>query len=317
MLYENMFGLNTSAAEKLRNALAGGELENAKAVFEDPSSKGVDETPEGKLLAATEGIRADLANIGGNVISAKAGIVDAISRLTNIMAGDKKFMASSVETMDVLASIGLTGDRQANINKAFEKAYTAADQPDLDDNGKGDYAERAKRIQDEAKTLPKGIEYYTAMHPQNSVFSILDEFKDEEDFTEERTRYAVNRIRGFKNSKDIIGKSEDDFKREYLHDVASSVTEDKKSRKDDELRWLLTERPNLIPEEMITAFEEARAKNTRGGSSIDSTDYHGANSSEVSMIYNAIKAFAERIPELAKDLEDGAKLEVEFRDNSP
>jgi hypothetical protein len=78
---------------------------------------------------------------------------------------------------------------------------------------------------------------------------------------------------------------------------------------------LLTERPNLIPKEMMTAFENARAENTRGGTSIDSTDYHGRNTSEVAMLYDAIKGFAARIPELAKALEDASEVEFILRGN--
>jgi hypothetical protein len=84
MLYKNIFGLNTDAARDLQKALAGGGIREARAVFEDPSSKGVDDTPEGKLLSATEAIRADVALIGSWFTGPKVDIVDAISMLTSV-----------------------------------------------------------------------------------------------------------------------------------------------------------------------------------------------------------------------------------------
>ncbi|MDR1904602.1 MAG: hypothetical protein LBQ88_20245 [Treponema sp.] len=250
IIYKKMFNLNTEAAKAIRDALNGVDgkgLKDAQAVFEDPDSSGVDGTPEMRLLTATEGIRTDLANLGENVIGAKTGIVDAISKLTHIMAGDKTFAASTAKTMSVLSDVGLTGDRQLEIDKAFEKAYTTAeDQPDEDDNGKGDYAEQAETVQAALRgRLPKGYKYWAAMNPDNFLNQKLDQYKGADDFTAENTRMALGAI-------DVVlgqvqGKSEEDFKREYVQWAAGQIPDDKHTKDDDTLRDIFTNRPDEVP----------------------------------------------------------------------
>jgi hypothetical protein len=315
IIYKKMFNLTTEAARSLQKALTEGKLGDAKAVFEDPSSKGVDETPEGKLLTATELIRTDLAHLGENVIGAKTGIVEAISKLTHIMAGDKTFAASAAKTTDVLADVGLTGSRLRDIDKAFEKALTTSkDQPDEDDSGAGDNAERAETVIDALSGLPPGIQYYLAMHPENMVYQGLDEFKNENDFTEERTGYVVNRIRGLKGSKDIIGKSEEDFKREYGQWAAGQIPDDPRSREDDKLRSLFTEHAGVIPmQEVMTAIAEATKTGSSGGKMISTEIKHGQ--SEVDAILRILQNVAQRFEGLPEALKEASTINIQVKED--
>jgi hypothetical protein len=313
MMYERAFGLKTTAAEQLWDALAGGKLDKAKAVFDDPSSKGVDDTPEGKLLSATESIQADVASIGAWFTGPKADIVDSISQLTNIMAGDKKFAASSVETMDVLSSIGLTGNRQININRAFKKAYTAADQPDLDDNGEGDYAQRAKKVQNELKTLPPSYAYYAAINPGNLINQSLDTLTGAEDFTAKNTDLILKRINSIKD--ELEGKSEADLKKEYLQNVASSVTEDRYTKDDDVLRHILTNYSGMIPNDpkIMEAFETARSATAPGGNGSAEISNSGYVK-EVDSILTTLQILVPEFKDVAKALRESNEWIIKQED---
>jgi hypothetical protein len=310
MLYKRNFGLNTDAARALQQALAGGMLNEARAVFEDPSSKGIDETPEMKLLTSTEAIRADVANIGAWFTGPKANIVDAISKLTHIMAGDKTFAASAVATMDVLAHAGLTGDRQLKIDKAFERAYTAKDQPDEDDNGEGDYAQRARTLQNDLAGLPVGYEYWSAMNPNNLVNQNLGRFTRAEDFTAENARLAIEGIDYVKGFLKKEGKSEDDLKREYLQNVAASVQDDPRSREDDILRFILTNHPNMIPNDpkIMSAFEAARDTSRPGNNGAEISNK--GRFDEIGSILTALQSLVPEFRETIRALRESNELVI-------
>ncbi|MDR1902342.1 MAG: hypothetical protein LBQ88_08700 [Treponema sp.] len=167
MMYENAFGLKATAAEQLWDALEEGlkGRDKAAAVFEDPDAKAVDDTPEAKLLSATQGIRQDLANLGENVIGAKAGIVDAISKLTHIMAGDKIFTYYDKEVDKSLDNIGPAGDIREKLSGLLHEAYKNKDQPDADLNRMGDYAESAAEFQRLINNMPADKQAKIAMTP--------------------------------------------------------------------------------------------------------------------------------------------------------
>jgi hypothetical protein len=179
-----MFNLNTEAARSLQKAIADGKLGDAKAVFEDPSSKGVDETPEMRLLTATEAIRRDVANMGAWFTGPKANIVDAISRLTGAMAGEKMFEYSKESTPEALESIGLYGDEKKRVERLYQEAHTKKGQPDANDNLLGDWGEYAGETREMMAALPLDIKYQISQNPrmQRALFS---QFQRVEDFTPE------------------------------------------------------------------------------------------------------------------------------------
>ncbi|MDR2407638.1 MAG: hypothetical protein LBE13_05970, partial [Bacteroidales bacterium] len=111
---------------------------------------------------------------------------------------------------------------------------------------------------------------------------------------------------------------EEDFKKEYAQWVSGQVQDNPYSRKDDQLRYLLAEKPELLPVGIIDTITKYLTPNMFGrGAGIGSTNTHGPNSSEVDKIFEALRSFTDRILELAKALEDAAKFEVEFKDNGP
>jgi hypothetical protein len=315
MMYEKAFSLKTSAAEELWDALAGGKLDAAKAVFEDPSSQGVDDTPEGKLLSATQGIRKDLAQIGSNVIDAKAGIVDSISKLTGILAGNKAFASSAVKTMDVLSDIGVTGESQRKIDKAFEKAYTVEDQPDEDNSGYGDYAERAKKIQEALQGLPVGIQYYMAMKPDNLVNRNLNKFTKAEDFTAENTRLTIEGIDYVKEYLKREGKSEADLKKEYGQWVGASIQDDPNSKRDDYLRNLFTNFWDKIPmDQVMTAITEFQASDSEGGNTISTKRGRYGEPSELERLIRMLESMTQRFEGLPEALKEASTMNIQFKD---
>jgi hypothetical protein len=304
-----MFNLNYTAAEEFFNAISGKnpDFGRARDVLKDPESLDV-KTTEQELLTVTEQIRRDIVEFGQNFTEAKLGVISGLQKITNLMAGNRTFAASSAKTMDVMTQIGVTGERARRYDQAFEKAYTMKDQPDDDENGLGDNAERAKKLQDAMASMSEAARYFLAQNPNNVLFTALDRFKKGEDFTEDNTRQALSAI-DLVNS--VIGKqSPEDLRRGYFEDVSSSIPQNGNTRKDDELRWLFTERSSLIPDSIMTAIEESRLDNSRSGRSIDSNDIHGINTSEVALIYNALKSFAERIPELAAALKDASTFVI-------
>jgi hypothetical protein len=316
MMYENAFSLNPSAAEALWDALRQGLLDDAKAIFDNPDSRGVDNTPEGKLLSATEGIRQDLAEIGSNIVDTKAGIVDSISKLTGIMAGDKAFASSTAKTMSILSGIGLTGDRQRNIDKAFEKAYTADDQPDDDDSGYGDYAERAKKMQDALAGLPVGYKFWAAMTPGNLIDKNLNRFTRAEDFTAENTRLTIEGIDYVKEYLKKEGKSEDDLKKGYAQWVAGSIQDDPNSKQDDYLRNLFTNSWDKIPmDQVMTAIALHQASNSDGGDTISTARGSHGEKSEVDRLILELEKMANRFEGLPEALKEASTINVRVSEN--
>jgi hypothetical protein len=312
MQYMKTFNLTATAAEEAYNFVKEGKWKDAVSKIEDVDSKPVNETPEGKLLAATEAIKADVANIGAWFTGPKADVVDAISKLTSIMAGDKKFAATAAKTTEILTGAGLTGKDLRGADKAFTKALTSTAKVDEDDNGENDYAQRAKSILNATESLPAGYEFRSAMH-QNNLFN---RFTKAEDFTAENTQAALRDIGYVKES--LKGRTEEDFKKEYAQWVSGQIQDNPYSRKDDQLKYILAEKPESLPVEIIDTITKYLTPNIFGrGAEISSTNTHGPNSSEVDQIFKALRSFTDRIPELAKALEDAAKLEVVFRDNSP
>jgi hypothetical protein len=233
-----MFGLNTEAAEELWNALKMGSLKDAKTILEEPSSKAIDETQEGKLLSATEEIRKDVSLIGAWFTGPKADIVDAITLLTNGMSGNKKFATSSLEITGILSDIGLSGKRQKDIDKVFKEAYNAQDQPDIDKSGSGDYAERAKKIQEIMEGIPQEGRYFMSMNPNNLIYTALERFKKPEDFTEENTRLAIQAIEVVRG--EVMKKSGDELKGAYIEWAQDKIPENKLSSQDEVLQLLIS-----------------------------------------------------------------------------
>jgi hypothetical protein len=195
LLYKRIFSLNADAARRLQSALAGGELKDAAAVFEDPNSKGVDGTPEGKLLSATEDIRGNVAKMGEWFTGPKANIVDAISRLTGAMAGDKIFEYHKENSMESLESLGLANDETNRMDRLFQQAYTRKNQPDANNNFLRDWGENAGNIQDMFANLPIGVKYRIANDKrlQRALFS---RFQKVEDFTPENVAAFEETLKG-------------------------------------------------------------------------------------------------------------------------
>jgi hypothetical protein len=306
LFYRDIFALNTEAARRLQQALSGGKLDSAKALLKNPSSRGVDDTPEAKLLSATQEIRGDLAKIVSNIVGAKSEIVDSISRLTGIMAGNMTFASSSVKTMDVLSGIGLVGDGLYRINNAFQKAY-AEKGIDEDNSGYSDNAERAKTIQEALKGAPAGIQYYMAMNPGNQIKRSLDRLTGAEDFTAWNMRLVLEGIEYAKGH--LKGKSEDDLKREYFLDVASSVADDPRRLEDDILRHILTKYPDKIPNDpkIMNAFESARSTDAYGnGPEISSKGHYD----EVAGILMSLQGLVPEFIDVAKALRESNELTV-------
>jgi len=301
------FNLTYTAAEQLYDAIMSGSIDQAKSILQEPDSKGV-QTTEEKLLSTTELIRRDLAEIGTNFIGAKTEVVSGLEKIIGLMAGNKAFASSSVRTMDVMADIGATGERQRNITKAFEKAYKKENQPDLDENGLGDYGENAKRIQDAMEGLPEGAKYFLAQHPNNAIFTTLDRFKKAEDFTPENTQQAIAAIDLVRSV--VAAQTPESMRQNYFNEVASSIPQNSNTRKDDELRYILTNYSHLIPDNAMYAIESFRTPSSPGGATISSTDVHGPNTSEVALLIRTLQSFAASIPELADALREASTVVI-------
>jgi hypothetical protein len=302
-----MFNLNYTAAEEFFNAITGNnpDFGRARDVLKDPESLDV-KTTEQELLTVTEQIRRDIAEFGQNFTEAKLGVISGLQKITNLMAGNRTFASSSAKTMDVMTQIGVTGDRARRVDQAFEKAYTKKEQPDEDSSGLGDYGERAQRMQEAMSSLPDGKQYFLAQNPNNVIFTALDRFRKGEDFTEENTRQALSAIQLV---NDVVSKKNTgDMRKSYFEGVAASIPQSDNTRKDDELRYILTNYSHLIPESSINAVENFRAPGSIGGDSISSTSYRGY--SEVSLLLETLRALATNLPELAAALREANTIVI-------
>jgi hypothetical protein len=211
--------------------------------------------------------------------------------------------------MEVMTQIGVTGERARRADSAFEKAYTAKNQPDSDSNGLGDYGERAQQIQEALAALPAGSQYFTAMHPENLIYQALDKFKKPEDFTEENTRLAIEHA-GIVRSA-VEKKSEGELKKEYAQWVAGNVR-DERGTDDDKLRYLLTEYHDKIPmEKIMKAVEGAMVPISSGGTSISDQGRY----KEVSGILNLIYGLVPELRDVAKALKESNEITVRVEDN--
>jgi hypothetical protein len=180
MQYMKTFNLNATAAEEIYNFAKEGKWKEATEKIEEPDSRAVDETPEGRLLSVTEGIRSDIAKIGSNILDSKAGIVNAISLLTGAMAGNKIFESYAKNNAGTLESLGLSGEEKNRVNRLFGQAYSKDNQPDLDNNLKGDWGENAGKMQDMYANLPIGAKYQIANNSrlQKTLFSNIKRVED-------------------------------------------------------------------------------------------------------------------------------------------
>lgn len=191
MQYMKMFSLNTEAAEKLWDGLAEGKLGNAKAILEDPKSRGVDDTPEGKLLAATEEIRKNVALWGADITPLKAAIVDGLAKLTSAMTGSRVLQSYKESNRDVLSNLGFMGNSLETWNQLFMQTYEDSDsQVDRNDNAIGDSAENAARAQRSMQMLSPEQQLRIGFDPvaHNRMMAL---FGEEGDFADDN---KVNRF---------------------------------------------------------------------------------------------------------------------------
>jgi hypothetical protein len=308
---KGIFNLNETAAEEFFNAITGNNPNFSKArdVLKDPESLNVNTTEE-QLLSSTQEIVRAIANIGSNVLPLKESTVSGLSKIINLMAGDRTFAASSVKTMDIMTEIGVTGDRARKAGTAFEKAYTAKNQPDSDGNGLGDYGENAKKIQEAMAALPEKVKYFTALYPNNLINQNLDRLNGAEDFTGENTRRTLSGI-GLVGEA-VEKRSEEDLKKEYFTKIAGMIPDDPRSRDDDELRYLMREKYDILSKDkrVMTAIEAARDPKSEGGESI----VKGPHYDELAGLLKTFQSIANQIPGLAGALKEANTFEVRYRE---
>jgi hypothetical protein len=292
------FNLNYTAAKELLDAIGKKDFGRAKDIIKDPANKDV-KTTEDKLLSVQERISADLSLIGSTATELKTGALSGLSKITNLMAGNRTFATASVRTMDAMTEAGLNWDRAYKIDKAFQKAYTASNQPDADGNGEGDFGQRARRIYEGVDSLSGADRFWLASHPKNDVYKYLeDTFKKETDFTEENTNIALNRMSGTSLMTARRGKSETAQRREFFGETAASIEGDSKSA--DTLRELFTRDYDAIPVQALENIFKARDSNSFGKDKIMATSIGGL--SEADDLLRAIREVANSFPDLATAL---------------
>ncbi|MDR0720456.1 MAG: hypothetical protein LBF78_12535, partial [Treponema sp.] len=302
------FKLNYTAAEEFFNAITGRNPDFGKArdILKSPESLDV-ETTEEKLLTVQQEIRRELSNFGSNFLEEKTGVLSGLQKITNLMSGERSFAASSVQTMDIMTRIGVTGDLARRAAGAFEKAYTKKDQPDADANGLGDYGQNAKTIQDALVSLPPGTQYFLSSNPNNAVYTMLDRFKRAEDFTGENTQQALSIIQMVNGT--VGRQSPGDMQKDYLRGVISSIPENANTKLDDRLRYILTHHSDQIPmDRLMSAIENLRTPGSIGGTAISSVDRGGF--SEISGLLQAIYALVPELKKLPAALTDASTIVI-------
>jgi hypothetical protein len=191
--YKNMFGLTTTSARELYDYLQKNDFSGAASVIENPEN--LEKTPEMKLLSATEEIRQNVALWGSDITPLKSSIVDAISRLTNVMAGERAFQSYKTTHREIIQDLGLTDNEVSRVNRLFNQAYTKENQPDSNENRMGDYGETAMAMQRLFENLPADVRYRISMNDelQRSLFTGINRV---EDFTPENLAALQRRIEG-------------------------------------------------------------------------------------------------------------------------
>jgi hypothetical protein len=197
----HLFGLNATSAREVYDAVKAGNLDKAKAVATDPKNAG---SSEQRLLTATEGIRLDLANIGSSITNYKGQALELLQGILGGIAGSKMFETYKIQLGDTLGNFFGDNSKGENnrIQGLMKKALNAQNQPDLDNNGLGDYGETVGHIQMSMRALPPGQEAYLRTHPElyNELFKTI---KSEKDFTPEFARGFDARLSAMPNFQKV------------------------------------------------------------------------------------------------------------------